>query len=54
MRAPLKPTRFLSSHRVTENAYDTQTAQVLDMWQRPLGQRVAQGEAIADIEVVRV
>jgi len=37
-----------------DREYDTQTAQVLDMWRRPLGERVAEGEAIADVQVVRV
>ena len=31
-----------------------QTAQVYDMWRRPPGKRVFGGEAIADVEVVRV
>jgi DNA replication ATP-dependent helicase Dna2 len=34
--------------------YDAQTAQVLDMWRQPLGGRVGDGEAITDVEIVRV
>ena len=33
--------------------YNTQTRQVREMWQRPLTTRVAEGEAIADLEVVQ-
>lgn len=37
-----------------DREYDTQTAQVLDMWRKPPGERVADGEAIAGVEIVRV
>ncbi|MBL7201158.1 MAG: AAA family ATPase [Anaerolineae bacterium] len=34
--------------------YDAQTIQVLELWQQPIGRRVAEGEAVADIEVVHI
>lgn len=37
-----------------DREYDAQTARVLDMWRKPLGERVAECEAIADVEIVRV
>ena len=37
-----------------DREYGAQTAQVLDMWRRPLGERVAESEAIAGVEIVRV
>ena len=40
--------------RFVNREYDTQKAQVYEMWSRPIGQRVAEGEAIADLEVVQV
>ncbi|MGC8879744.1 MAG: hypothetical protein ACP5R2_11010 [Anaerolineae bacterium] len=34
--------------------YEIQVREVLRMWQQPLGTRVAEGKAIADVEVVQV
>ena len=37
-----------------DREYDAQKAQVYEMWHRPIAQRVAEGEAIADLEVAQV
>ncbi len=39
--------------RFVEVEYETQRAQVEQMWTRPLSERIAEGEAIGDVEVVR-
>ena len=37
-----------------DREYDAQKAQVYEMWRRSVGQRVAEGEAIAHVEVAQV
>lgn len=37
-----------------DREYDAGTAQVVDLWRQSVGERVAEGEAVAGVEIVRV
>jgi len=48
-------TNYIQSLREFVNTeYDTQKLQVYEMWHRPIAERVAEAEAIADVEVIAV
>jgi DNA replication ATP-dependent helicase Dna2 len=50
---PLPSTYITALKQFVHLEYDTQAQQIREMWSKPVSSRVAEGEAIADVNVVR-